>query len=83
MNISECSSGRWKRFDLESLIRFKHSVRDVRFDVATRKWSVVAKDLASDVLLPAESFDYVLVCTGHFSTPSWPSVPGTETFPGT
>ena len=33
-------------------------------------------------MLPPETFDYVIVATGHFSTPNVPHFPGIESFPG-
>ena len=75
--------GRWKKGgDLDNAIHFNHVVRSVTFNEATNSFSVVVKDLKNDKVLQARTFDYVIVATGHFSTPHVPSLPGIDSFPG-
>ena len=75
--------GRLKKMgDLSNAIHFNHVVKSIEFNQQTNKFSVIVKDLLKDKVLPAAIFDYVIVATGHFSTPNVPSLPGIETFPG-
>ena len=63
-------------------IRYRHLVRSVRFESeetpSPGAFRVVARDLARDVTLPEEAFDFVVDCTGHFSLPHVPELPGDE-----
>ncbi|XP_065051237.1 trimethylamine monooxygenase-like isoform X2 [Rhopilema esculentum] len=75
--------GRWKKEEsLRKCILFNHVVRNVDYNDSTDNFTVVAKNLKEDKLLPPEVYDYVVVASGHFSTPNVPSFPGIETFPG-
>ena len=62
-------------------IRFRTPVRRVDYDAATGLFNVTAQDLASDDET-TESFDYVVVATGHFSTPNVPHFGGLDRFNG-
>jgi trimethylamine monooxygenase len=73
--------GRVKKGDLRRFIRFRTPVRDVRYDENTGKFTVTARDLTNDHLY-SEEFDYVVVASGHFSTPNVPEFPGLSKFPG-
>ncbi len=53
----------------------------VDFDPATRTFTVTVKDLVKDEMR-SEKFDYVVVASGHFSTPNVPYFEGAEAFPG-
>ena len=57
-------------------------VRTVEYDEARSKFRVAVKDLASDVVMPAQDFDYVVNAAGHFSVPHVPDFVGFESFPG-
>ncbi len=74
--------GRFNQFDLNKFIRYKHVVTDVTFDKATGSFSVVAKDLLRDKTLAAETFDYLINASGHFSVPHAPTFEGFDKFPG-
>ena len=75
--------GRWKSAGLlHSIVYFNHVVRSVTLNEQTNLFSVVVKDLKNDKVLPARVFDFVIVATGHFSTPHVPSLPGIDSFPG-
>ena len=73
--------GRVEKAGVRELIRFNTAVRDVRFDAESQTFSVTAQNYAED-LTYSETFDYVVVASGHFSTPNVPSFPGFESFAG-
>ncbi|HUM08761.1 MAG TPA: NAD(P)/FAD-dependent oxidoreductase, partial [Acidocella sp.] len=73
--------GRVKKGNLRRFIRFRSPVRDVIYDDATGKFTVTVRDLANDHVY-SEEFDYVVVASGHFSTPNVPEFPGLDKFPG-
>ena len=73
--------GRIEKSDLRSRIRFNHAVQWVEFDAETEKFTVTVRDLKQDRLFSQE-FDWVVVATGHFSTPNVPYFKGVEHFPG-
>lgn len=74
--------GRWSREDVRKYIRFTHIVKDVCYNIATDDFTVLAKDLKADKVLEGERFDYVVVSSGHYSTPHTPYFEGIEKFPG-
>lgn len=63
--------GRLEKSDLRSCIQFNTAVQWVSFSEETQKFSVTVRDVKADVL-STEEFDYVVVATGHFSTPNTP-----------
>ncbi len=73
--------GRVKKSDVRKYIRFRTPVRDVVYDEATAKFTVTVHDLLADHVY-SDTFDYVVVASGHFSTPNVPYFPGVEKFPG-
>lgn len=69
-----------EKFCIEDHIKFEHLVVNV-----SRKgsdWELVSKDLISGKEETC-SYDTILVCNGHYSEPSYPHIPGVETFTGT
>lgn len=74
-------AGRVERSDVRKYMKFCHAVRHVAFDETTRLFTVTVKDLVEDRVL-SETFDHVVVATGHFSTPNVPYFDGLERFPG-
>jgi trimethylamine monooxygenase len=70
-------TGRSRRAGVREWIRFDTAVRWVSYD--GRRFSVTVDDGTG---LRTEEFDYVVVATGHFSTPNVPEYPGFGTFPG-
>ncbi len=74
-------AGRVERSDVRKYMKFCHAVRHVAFDEATKRFTVTVKDLVEDRTV-AETFDYVVVATGHFSTPNVPFFEGLDRFPG-
>lgn len=73
--------GRIKRDNLEGDMRFSTSVRDVQWDGEADNFLVTVEDLTSAHVY-SERFDYVIVASGHFSTPHVPSFSGFDLFPG-
>ena len=73
--------GRVKKGNLRRFIRFRSPVRDVIYDDVTGKFTVTVRDLENDHVY-SEVFDYVVVASGHFSTPNVPEFPGLDKFPG-
>lgn len=74
-------AGRVARSDVRKYIRFCHAVRHVSFDDATGRFTVTVADLLGGTTA-SEAFDYVVVASGHFSTPNVPFFEGLEQFPG-
>jgi len=73
--------GRVKRAGVRDAIRFRTTVRRVDYDDATGQFAVTAHNLATDGEA-TESFDHVVVATGHFSTPNVPHFDGLDRFNG-
>lgn len=73
--------GRVKKAGVRNKIRFNTNVRDVRYDESTGVFEVTARDGVSDTETH-ETYDHVVVASGHFSVPNVPHYPGFETFNG-
>lgn len=73
--------GRVKKAGVRDWIRFSTGVRNVTFDETTKMFSVTVHDFKADRVY-TETFDYVVVASGHFSTPNVPSFPGFDSFNG-
>ena len=73
--------GRAKKAGIRDSIQFNTLVRDVRYSTGTGKFTVISRNLETDSET-TKDFDYVIVCTGHFSTPNVPYYKGFETFNG-
>ncbi|KAI4323516.1 hypothetical protein L6164_023114 [Bauhinia variegata] len=67
-----------KEFGLHSLIRFNTEV--VRVEQVNREWVVESKTRGS--VSERETFEAVVVCTGHFTQPRFAKIPGIEKWPG-
>ena len=74
-------SGRWNKANLKDRVTFSHLVQNVTYSDATRDFTVTVKNLLNDKTR-VERFDYVIVGSGHFSTPNAPELPGVAQFPG-
>ncbi|WP_419855397.1 flavin-containing monooxygenase [Candidatus Poriferisodalis sp.] len=74
--------GRADRSGIRDKIRFNHAVRGVSRSASGDGFTVTTHDHATDATT-SEDFDWVVVSTGHFSTPNMPHYPGYETFGGT
>lgn len=73
--------GRINKQDIRKYIRFECPVRWVTFDDETKKFTVTVMNHKTEEQ-ETEEFDYVIVATGHFSTPNMPYFEGLEEFPG-
>lgn len=73
--------GRVEKANVRHWVRFNTPVRMVRFDDTTKTFTVTAHDRVEDRMYD-EEFDYVVVATGHFSTPNIPYFEGVRTFNG-
>lgn len=73
--------GRIAKSGVASYVKLNTPARWVTYDDATEKFTVKVRDLKSDVASVSE-FDYVIVASGHFSTPNIPEFDGIRTFPG-
>jgi trimethylamine monooxygenase len=74
--------GRVKKSDVRRYIRFNTAVRWVSYQPETKKFTLILDDLAANRTY-TEEFDYLVVASGHFSTPNMPHFKGIENFPGT
>ena len=73
--------GRVEKANVRQYVRFNTAVRHVSFDEETQLFSVTVHDYAHEQTY-TEKFDYVVVASGHFSTPRIPEYPGFEKFGG-
>ena len=73
--------GRSKKSNVRDFIRFNTAVRNVSFNESNNQFSVVSEDLEKQTT-KTELFDFVVVATGHFSTPNIPDFAGIKTFQG-
>ncbi len=73
--------GRVEKSGVRPYVQFNTVVRWVSFDPATERFTVTVKDLVKDEMR-SETFDQVVVASGHFSTPNMPYFEGLEAFPG-
>lgn len=73
--------GRVLKAGVRDYIRFNTAVKSVDFDDRAEKFTVTVMDYSADHRY-TEEFDYVIVATGHFSTPHMPEFEGFDHFPG-
>ncbi len=74
-------TGRAKKSNVRQYIQFDSPVRRIAYDAKSELFTVTVENRA-DGTSRAEEFDWVIVGTGHFSTPNFPEYPGFATFPG-
>ncbi|MGP4046104.1 NAD(P)-binding domain-containing protein [Streptomyces sp. 2A115] len=79
--LYEYITGRAKKSNVRQYIRFDTPVRWIAYDAASETFTVTVENRADGTTL-TEEFDWVIVGTGHFSTPNFPEYPGFSTFPG-
>jgi trimethylamine monooxygenase len=72
--------GRIDKQDIRKYIRFECPVRWVTFDEETKMFTVTVMNHKTGEQ-EVNEFDYVVVATGHFSTPNMPYFKGLEDFP--
>ncbi|SDR76666.1 trimethylamine monooxygenase [Halopseudomonas litoralis] len=73
--------GRVEQADVRKYIRFNCPVRQVTYNEETCLFSVTAHDHDTDEVT-TETFDHVVVASGHFSTPNVPDFDGFQSFNG-
>lgn len=73
--------GRLKNSDVKDKVRFATAVRWVEYDDVTRTFSVTVHDLREN-RTETNEFDYLVVGSGHFTFPNFPTFAGIESFPG-
>lgn len=73
--------GRVEKANVRDWIRFRTPVRDVSYDDKTALFTVTAHDLVNDHEYE-ETFDHVIIASGHFSTPNVPEFEGFSDFNG-
>ncbi|XP_052871989.1 senecionine N-oxygenase-like [Anopheles cruzii] len=74
-------NGYTEKFGLRRVIKFEHQVLRVTRNFARSNWDVLVKDLPRGQY-KTHSFDYVLVCNGHYSSPVVPEFRGRDEFTG-
>src|SRR5882672_3053231 len=73
--------GRVEKSKVRKWVRFNTPVRMVTYDKKSKKFTVTAHDRVKDRMY-SETFDYVVVASGHFSTPNVPYFEGLAGFNG-
>ena len=73
--------GRVEKANVKHLVRFSTAVRNVAFDEATQLFTVRVHDYTTNDVYE-ETFDHVIVASGHFSTPFVPEYKGFDKFHG-
>lgn len=73
--------GRVKKAGVRKWIRFNTAVRQITFDARSAQFTVTVHDLADNHTY-SEQFDFVVMASGHFSTPNVPWFPGFNAFNG-
>ena len=73
--------GRVEKSGVRPWCRFRTPVREVTYSDETGKFTVTVNDLKASWVY-SEEFDYVVVASGHFSTPNVPQFEGFEAFNG-
>tara|TARA_B100000029_G_scaffold417466_1_gene422115 strand:+ start:312 stop:1655 length:1344 start_codon:yes stop_codon:yes gene_type:complete len=73
--------GRVEKAGVRDYCRFRSPVRMVNYSESTGKFTVSSDNLVEGNA-SSEEFDYVVVATGHFSTPNVPYFEGAESYAG-
>jgi len=73
--------GRIEKSNARKYIRFNTTLRWLTYDEDTETFTLFLDDLKNNKTYK-EEFDYVVVATGHFSTPNMPYFEGIDEFPG-
>ena len=79
--LADYIGGRARHYGVRDKIRFNTVVRDVVFAKDADEFIVTTEELTKREN-HTERFDYVVVATGHFSTPNMPAFEGFENFQG-
>ncbi|OAL83112.1 NAD(P)-binding domain-containing protein [Acinetobacter terrae] len=73
--------GRVEKADVRKYVRFNTAVRAVQYTEISKQFSVNVHDHEQDMIY-TEIFDFVIVASGHFSTPKIPEYKGFDLFSG-
>ncbi|MEO6682395.1 MAG: NAD(P)/FAD-dependent oxidoreductase [Ginsengibacter sp.] len=73
--------GRIKKSNARDFIRFNTVARWVDYNEESKTFTIVLDDLKNNKTYK-EEFDYLVIASGHFSTPNMPYFKGIENFPG-
>ena len=79
--LADYIRGRVDKSNVRKFMRFNTAVRRVVYFDNEQKFSVMAHDLKADTA-SIDKYDYVVVATGHFSTPNVPHFDGFDAFNG-
>ncbi len=79
--LADYIKGRVEKAGVRKYCKFNHSVHHVSYSDETEKFTIQVNDLNENQIITDEA-DYVVVATGHFSTPNVPHFEGFETFNG-
>ena len=80
-SLADYIFGRAENSGIKEWIEFNTIARDIVYDTATKQFRVTLEELVGKTRR-TEIFDYVIVATGHYSTPHVPHFDGIDTFPG-
>ncbi|EJB8497452.1 NAD(P)-binding domain-containing protein [Acinetobacter baumannii] len=73
--------GRVEKANVRHWVQFNTAARNIEFDEATQQFTMTVHDYEKDEVY-SEIFDYVVIASGHFSTPKVPEYDGFKTFGG-
>ncbi len=79
--LADYIKGRVENAGVRDWVKFRTVVKAVSYCESTGMFTVTVKDLPKDQVSSRE-FDYVVVASGHFSTPNVPHFEGFDTFNG-
>ena len=79
--LADYIKGRVEKADVHKYCKFNHSAQSVEYNEDSGQFSVTVRDLVNNANI-TEDFDYVVVASGHFSTPNVPYFEGFEGFNG-
>lgn len=79
--LADYICGRPEKSGIRQWIRFRNAARWIEYHQGQKVFSVTVHDLVNDCQ-KRELFDYIIVATGHFSTPNIPGFEGIGKFPG-
>ncbi|MBX2868096.1 MAG: NAD(P)/FAD-dependent oxidoreductase [Acidiferrobacterales bacterium] len=79
--LADYIKGRVEKADVRKYCKFNHAAQDISYSEESGMFTVVVRDLKNNENI-SEEFDYVIVATGHFSTPNVPYFEGFDGFNG-
>jgi len=79
--LNDYIHGYAEKNNIRQYIHFNTLIRWIYYSEENKKFHILIKDLIKDETR-YEQFDYVIIATGHFSTPNIPYFNGIETFRG-